>query len=114
MYLRTGLGQPRQVSSKTCSAMQPATCVQWNFTVPFRTDFEKFRKEVRQAIGKRVTFRSDRGAFVDRFLPGAEQVLTELHKDMAKGGVSESSPIGILVTIKYAPGSKKELEFTIP
>jgi hypothetical protein len=75
MYLRTGLGQPTQhklVSLKSCSEMQPATCAQLNFSVPFRTEFQKFRKEVRQAIGKRVTFRSDRGAFFDRFLEGAE------------------------------------------
>jgi hypothetical protein len=119
MYLRTGLGQPRQhklVSLKSCSEMQPVTCAQWNFTVPFRTEFEKFRKEVRQAVGKRVTFRSDRGAFVDRFLEGAEikTKLSELYNDMRTSGVNESSPHRMLVTIKYAPRSKKELEFTIP
>lgn len=117
MYIRTGLGQPTEhklVSSKTCSAMQPATCAQWRFTVPFRKDFKTFREEVRQAIGKRVTFRSDRGAFVDRNLINAEGTLKELHNDMGKGGVNESSPIGILVTIRYRPGSKKELNFTIP
>jgi hypothetical protein len=92
--------------------MQPTTCAQWNFTVPFRNDFKKFREEVRQAIGRRVTFRSDKGAFVDKFLP--ETLISELHANSVQSGVEESSPIGLLVTIKYAPGSKKELEFTSP
>lgn len=97
MYLRTGLGQPTQhklVSLKSCSEMQPATCAQLNFSVPFRTEFQKFRKEVRQAIGKRVTFGSDRGAFFDRFLEGAEikTKLSELHNNMRTSRVNESSP----------------------
>jgi hypothetical protein len=123
MYLQTGLGQPSAPLSKhkligikrnQCQIWIPCEWAQWQLLVPFRKGYDNFREEVRQAIGKRVTFRSDRGAFVDAFLNKYAPQLTELYNDMLKGGVEESSPIGILVTIKYTPGLKKELDISMP
>jgi hypothetical protein len=118
MYLWTGLGKPVQHSLKTlytCSVIQPAKCAQWVIAAPFRKDFANFREELRKEMGKRVTFRRDRGAFVDRWLKNSETRLKEIHEYYTKNLAKDSDPIQILVEIRYALESKKkELDFIIP
>jgi hypothetical protein len=123
MYLRTGFGQlsappPTNkllgIKRNKCQISIPCDEAQWQLEVPFRKDPAQFHKELRQAVGRRVTFRSDGRAFVDAFLKTYETYFSNLHSNNLTSGLAESVPIGIILTIKYTPGLKKELEITMP
>ena len=123
MYMRPGFGQLGEPPSTSkllgikrnqCQISIPCDEAQWQLLVPFRKDPVQFHKELRQAVGRRVTFRSDGGAFVDGFLKNYEGFFNKLHSNMRSSRLDESVPVSIFITIKYTAGLKKELEITMP
>jgi hypothetical protein len=87
--------------------------------VPFRKNFADFSQEVRKAIGRYTTFRSDRGAYVDTLLksePTFPKTIQMQHSSMlnASPPVAEFTPTEIPATFIYTPGFKKVIRITFP
>jgi hypothetical protein len=87
--------------------------------VPFRRNFTDFRQEVRKALGKHITFRSDRGAYLDSLLnsePTFPKTIQTQHSSMqlAKPPMAEFTPIEVPATFYYTPGFKRVTRITFP
>jgi len=84
--------------------------------VPFRKDFTKFHQEVRKAIGRYVTFRSDQGAILDHLLnsePGFLPAIQATHSfGLTKPPKAEFTAISIFATFVYTPGFKRVTRIT--
>jgi hypothetical protein len=78
--------------------------------VPFRKDFNAFRQEVRKAVGRYVTFRSDQGVILDKLINSAPSFLPAIQASHNFGLTTppktEFSPISIFATFIYTPGFK--------
>lgn len=113
MYMQTGLGTPLP-KDKVLSAT-----ITRQLHVPFRTAFSDFRQEVRKALGRYITFRSDAGAYLDSLLssePTFPKTIQDQHTFMLKAtpAPAEFSATAIFATFNYTPGFKKVTRITFP
>jgi hypothetical protein len=87
--------------------------------VPFRKNFTDFRQEVRKAVGRYVTFRSNQGAYLDSLLnsePTFPQMIQAQHGSiqLARPPMAEFTPIEVPATFIYTPGFKRVTRITFP
>jgi hypothetical protein len=108
MYMQTGLGGPLPKDKVNFIS------VSRQLSLPYREDFDEFRKEVRKALGRYLTFRSDAGAHLDSLLasePNFWKNIKKWHEALPK---AESNPATLNVTFIYTPGFKKVTRITFP
>jgi len=72
VYLQNGFGRLGDTPLKD---QVVSGCIIRSISVPFRKDFNDFRQEVRKAIGRYVTFRSDGGRTLDSLLNAEPNLL---------------------------------------
>jgi len=113
MYMQFGLGDPLP---KDKIILATITRV---LHVPFRTRFSDFRQEVRKALGRYVTFRSDKGTNLDSLLnsePTFLQTIKDMHDSMLKATPprAELASTPVVATFHYTPGFKKVTRITFP
>jgi hypothetical protein len=99
MYIHTneGLGKVSPVSA--------GRVLKRRLKVKFRNDFDNFRREVEQGIGRWTVFRSDGGQHV-RWLMGKWQneYLQKVHANLLSNGALNGSEVGIDTNFIYGVG----------
>jgi hypothetical protein len=116
MYLQTGFGQLAAPLPKDSVSHVSITRI---IVVPFRKNFTAFRAEVRKALGRYTSFRSDQGAFLDRLLldsvPSFLEYIQKRHNyHNSISPLEEFSPVSLMVTFVYTPGFKKVTAIRFP
>ena len=113
MYMQIGLGDPLPKDKIILATITR------ELRVPFRTKFSDFLQEVRKALGRYVTFRSDGGAHLDSLLnsePTFPKTIKDQHEFMLKAipPRAEFSFTDVNATFHYTPGFKKVTRITFP
>jgi hypothetical protein len=73
-----------------------------NLRVPFKNNFEDFRREVERAVGKWTVFRSDQGQRVRRLVEPVISNLRSIHQKNLAAGLRSGALIEIIVNFYYA------------
>jgi hypothetical protein len=78
-----------------CSGLPITEVVTKILKVPFKRDFQDFRREVEKKVGRWTIFRSDQGQRVKKLIEPWKDILKKIHKENLNAGVTPGTLIEI-------------------